>query len=72
MLAMLASSECVFRARMPVDMIVRAGGVGRCAFAPNLGGSGKVTLLERGTAPLIIGRIGKMPQIHSRLRCITL
>lgn len=70
-LAMRASSKCVFRAKN-AGWLGRAGGVGRCAYAPNLGRSGKITLLERGIASLIIGRIGKKPQIHSRLRRVTL
>lgn len=40
---------------------------GRCACAPNLDRSGKVTLLERVTVPLIIVTIGKRPQFHSRV-----
>lgn len=60
-LAMRASSKCVFRAKN-AGWLGRAGGVGRCAYAPNLGRSGKITLLERGIASLIIGRIGKKPQ----------
>lgn len=38
----------------------------RCAYAPNLGRSGKVTPLEHEFAPLRIGGTGKKTQNHSR------